>query len=96
MEVLSGARDSHREDDLRRLLGRVRLLPFDAPADFDAAVKVYRTCRAAGVTPRGLVDCMIAAVALRTGASLLAHDCDLARIADVMPLHLDGASLTSR
>lgn len=92
-EVLAGARDDRRERDLRRLLGRCELLRFEAAVDFDGAVRVYRQCRRAGVTPRGLIDCMIAAVALRHDAALLAHDLDLVRIADVMPLALDQATL---
>ena len=55
MEVLAGARDDARESDLRRLLLRFELLSFDPVADFDGAVHVYRRCRAAGVTPRGMV-----------------------------------------
>ncbi|MGH8773688.1 MAG: type II toxin-antitoxin system VapC family toxin [Jiangellaceae bacterium] len=92
-EVAAGARTDEREAALRHLLARCRLLPFDSVADFDGAVRIYRRCRQAGITPRGLVDCMIAAVALRVGASVLAHDADMAHIADVMPLKLDGASL---
>lgn len=91
-EVLAGARSDQREQDLRRLLGRFPLLAFDPATDFDGAVRVYRRCRRAGVTPRGLLDCMIAAVAMRHGASVLAHDADLARIAEVMELELDGAT----
>lgn len=92
MEVLAGARDARREADLRRLLDRFRLLRFDAAADFDGAVRVYRSCREAGVTPRGLLDCLIAAVAMRHRATLLTADHDLARIATVMDLRLDPAS----
>jgi predicted nucleic acid-binding protein len=91
-EVLAGARDDRRERELRRLLMRFPLLPFEAAIDFDGAVRIYRECRRAGVTPRGLINCMIAAVALRHGAHLLAHDADLARIATVVPLSLDDAS----
>src|SRR5205823_6906983 len=76
MEVLAGARSDQREADLRRLLLRFTLLRFDAAADFDAAARFYRRCRAAGFTPRGMVDCMIAAVAWRHGAVLLAQDSD--------------------
>lgn len=93
MEVLAGARDDRREADLRRLLGRFELLSFDAVADFDGAVRIYRRCRAAGVTPRGMVDCMIAAVAWRTRATLLAHDADVDRVARVVEIELDDASL---
>lgn len=93
MEVLVGARNDTREQDLRRLLRRYTLLPFEASIDFDAAIRIYRRCRRAGVTPRGLIDCMIAAVALRHGATLLAHDADIARVAGVIGLELDEASL---
>jgi predicted nucleic acid-binding protein len=92
-EVLAGARTDRRERDLRRLLLRFDLLPFDAALDFEGAARIYRSCRRGGVTPRGLLDCMIAAVALRHGADLLAHDADLARIASVVPLSLDPATL---
>jgi predicted nucleic acid-binding protein len=93
MEVLAGARDEKREGDLRRLLGRFQLLGFDAVTDFDGAVAIYRRCRAAGVTPRGMVDCMIAAVAWRSGATLLAYDADMDRVARVVEIELDEASL---
>ena len=93
MEVLAGARDERREEDLRRLLLRFELLSFDAVSDFDGAVAIYRRCRAAGVTPRGMLDCMIAAVAWRTGARLLSHDVDMDRVAGVIGIELDEASL---
>jgi predicted nucleic acid-binding protein len=47
------------------------------------------------VTPRGLLDCTIAAVAWRHGATLLAHDADLDCVAGVIGIELDGASLRS-
>jgi predicted nucleic acid-binding protein len=93
MEVLAGARDDQREDDLRRLLLRFQLLSFDAVADFDGAVRIYRRCRAAGVTPRGMVDCMIASVAWRRDATLLSYDADMARVASVIGIDIDDASL---
>ena len=93
MEVLAGARDNRREAQLRALLLRNALLPFDVVADFDAAARIYRRCRAAGVTPRGMIDCMIAAVAHRSGAALLASDVDLDRVAGVLGIAMDGASL---
>ncbi len=58
MEVLANARTDAREADLRRLLLRFHLYHFDAAADFDSAVRIYRRCRQVGITPRGLVDCM--------------------------------------
>jgi predicted nucleic acid-binding protein len=96
MEVVAGARSSERESALRRLLLRFPVLTVDPPADFDAAATIYRRCREVGVTPRGLIDCLIAAVAWRTGSSLLAHDADLDRVARVMGIAMDHASLTPR
>lgn len=93
MEVLAGARSDEREADLRRLLLRFELAPFDAVTDFDAAARIYRRCRRAGVTPRGMVDCMIAAVAYRRRADLLSWDVDMDRVAQVVGVDLDGASL---
>ncbi|HEV8116484.1 MAG TPA: PIN domain nuclease [Acidimicrobiales bacterium] len=89
-EVAIGARTDEREVQLRRLLARFHLLRFEI-SDFDAAASIYRRCRKVGVSPRGLVDCMIAAVAWRHGATLLAQDVDLRRIAAVVGIDLDGA-----
>jgi predicted nucleic acid-binding protein len=90
MEVLAGARDDRRATDLRRLMDRFALLRFDASIDFDAATYIYRTCRRSGVTPRGMVDCMVAAVALRHRASLLAADSDLDLVAQVMGITMES------
>jgi hypothetical protein len=65
-------------------------------SDFDSAARIYRRCRAAGVTPRGMVDCMIAAVAWRRQATLLAHDLDIGRVAGVIGIEVDPASLRRR
>jgi hypothetical protein len=90
--VLSGARSDEREEDLRRLLLRFHLHHFDATTDFDGAVRIYRRCRSAGITPRGMVDCMIATVAWRERAKLLANDADLKSVASVIGIDLDDAS----
>ena len=93
MEVLAGARTDQRESDLRRLLLRFKLLRFDVAGDFHSAARIYRRCRRDGITPRGLIDCMIAAVAVRHGAVLLAHDADMSRVAEVVGVEMDHASL---
>jgi predicted nucleic acid-binding protein len=89
MEVLAGARTDAREADLRRLLLRFHLCRFDAAADFEGAARIYRRCQQAGITPRGLVDCLIAAVARRHEATLLTCDIDLDRVARVIGVKLD-------
>jgi predicted nucleic acid-binding protein len=95
MEVVAGARTDDRETELRRLLLRFHLLTFDVAADFDAAASIYRRCRRAGVTPRGMIDCIIASVAQRHHATLLAADVDLSRVADIVGIDLDEASTTA-
>jgi predicted nucleic acid-binding protein len=93
MEMLAGARSESHEADLRRLLLRFRLLRFDVAADFHAAALIYRRCRRAGITPRGLIDCMIVSVAMRYGAVLLAYESDMSRVSAVVGLEMDDASL---
>lgn len=93
MEVTAAARGDEEEADLHRLLLRFDLLGLDAAADFDAATRIYQKCRKAGVTPLGIVDCMIASVAWRHEASLLSHDAGLAQVAEVVGIEMDDASL---
>jgi predicted nucleic acid-binding protein len=92
MEVLAGARDNRAWTELRRLLTSFGWIPADARVDFEAAAHLYQMCRSAGVTPRGLNDCMIASIALRSGAALLTADRDFAAMSRVIPLEIDPAS----
>ncbi|MGL5859320.1 MAG: PIN domain-containing protein [Angustibacter sp.] len=89
MEVLTGARDGRRHDALRRLLLRFRRIPVEAAVDFEAAALLYRRWSSGRGYPRSLVDCLIAAIALRSNAVLLCRDADLGRIAQVVGLRLD-------
>ena len=89
VEVLVGARSDVRENDLRRLLLRFELAALDPTADFEAAARIYRRRRRTGVTPRGLIECLIAAVWWRRGATLLAQDFDLRRVAEVIGVAMD-------
>ena len=88
MEVLAGAKDEIRHSELERLLKSFQWLSTDPVADFTGAAKAYRACRAGGFTPRGLIDCMIANIAIRTGAQLLAADQGFADMARILPLRL--------
>ncbi|MDQ3570504.1 MAG: PIN domain nuclease [Actinomycetota bacterium] len=75
MEVQAGARDADHLGSLRRLLARARVIPTD-PAHYDEGAVLYRTCRLKGETPRKLLDCLIAAVAIGAGVPLLHADAD--------------------
>ncbi len=67
MEVLAGARDEQHLNDLRGLLARASLLPTEA-TDYEDAAALYRSCRRHGETVRKLIDCLIAAIAIRTSS----------------------------
>ena len=84
MEVLAGARDESHLVSLRRLLARAVVIPTLA-ADYDDAAALYRRCRRQGETVRRLIDCLIAATAIRAGAPILHHDADF----DVLARHTE-------
>lgn len=80
MEVLAGARDDAHLGQLRGLLARTATLPTE-PVDYESAASLYRTCRRSGETVRKLVDCLIGAIAVRHGASVLHADDDFHALA---------------
>ncbi|MBI2219483.1 MAG: PIN domain nuclease [Candidatus Rokubacteria bacterium] len=81
MELLAGARTAGERSRLRaRLLGLPRL-SVRGLADYESAADLYRTCRSRGATVRRLIDCLIAAVAIRERASLLHNDRDFDELA---------------
>jgi predicted nucleic acid-binding protein len=88
MEVLAGARGAGHLSTLRRLLQRCELLPVQ-PGDYEAAASVWRTCRRGGDTPRSLLDCLVAAVAMRHGVPVLHSDRDYDAIARHVGLAVD-------
>jgi predicted nucleic acid-binding protein len=88
LELLAGAADEPAAHDLRRLLARCTAVPAASPADHDAAASSYRAARRSGRTVRSLVDCLVAAVALRVDAPVLARDRDFEVLAEISPLRL--------
>ncbi len=86
LEILAGARDERHAGDLRRLLDQCRFLPLEEPSDHEAAAALYRACRREGATIRRLPDCLIAAVAIRNGISLMHRDSEFDAIARHSPL----------
>ena len=88
MEVLAGARSARHLRDLERLMERGVPLHTTA-ADYDDAAALYRACRQRGETVRKLVDCLIAAVAMRANAAILHQDRDFDVIARHTALEID-------
>lgn len=88
MELFAGVRNEHERRLLERTLAAYRRIPTEA-RDFDSAAAIYRTCRRQGTTPRSLLDCLIAAVAIRVDAAVLHSDRDFDLIARHVELRVD-------
>ncbi|RMH44110.1 MAG: PIN domain nuclease [Deltaproteobacteria bacterium] len=87
MEVLAGARDDAHLQSLRRLLARATVLATNS-GDYEAAAALFRTCRRNGETVRKLIDCLIAAVAIRERTAVLHADADFDLLARHTPLRV--------
>jgi predicted nucleic acid-binding protein len=86
MELLAGAPDDRVLGELTALTSGLPLLALDPRVDFHAAAGLHRVSRRSGRTVRALMDCLIAAVALRTGATVVHKDADYETLATVVPL----------
>ena len=75
MEILAGAGDDRHLSDLRSLLARATLLATEL-VDHEEAAALLRSCRRQGETPRKLIDCLIAAIAIRSNVPILHADAD--------------------
>lgn len=83
MELLQGALPTEYPR-VRDALDRARSIPV-LENDFDLAASIYRSVRARGHTVRSGLDCLIAAVAFRSEATLVHRDVDFTRIAEAVP-----------
>jgi predicted nucleic acid-binding protein len=86
LEVLAGARPHHVAQTWT-VLHQFPRAPVVAE-DWEDAAAIYRRCRSSGTTPRSLMDCLIAAVAMRNDAEVLHQDRDFEAIARHTPLRL--------
>jgi len=86
LEVLQGVREPDAARKVSAYLrGQLFLAPRRGLQTYDAAADLYRRCRAAGVTVRSTIDCLVAQTAVDYGAVLLHGDRDYERIARVEP-----------
>ena len=79
-ELLAGAR-RHEIDPLLRLLSEQDYHTVAPRLDWLDAAEIYRNCRSRGETVRSILDCLIAAVAIRAGLPVIHHDRDFDAIA---------------
>lgn len=85
-EILQGVPSDSGFDRLRKDLSPFRMLQPASEDTYVQAAKLYRNGRKRGVTIRSLIDCLIAAIALDHGATVLHKDRDYDRISRYAPL----------
>ena len=88
-ELTAAAGSPRRVEELRALLLRGPMVAVNGLQDWEAAAQLYRTARSKGLTVRSSIDCLIAAVALRTGSPVLALGRDFEALAQVSDLVLE-------
>ena len=88
MEVLAGARDDLHLAAISRALDQATVIPMQS-TDYNTAAALYRRCRRQGETIRKLLDCLIAAVAIRAGIPVLHNDRDFDALARHTELQID-------
>ena len=85
MELLAGANNDRQFERVEKLMNGLHMLPVDASVDYRDAAIAYRAVRRGGKTVRKMMDCLIAAVAARTGATLVHRDSDFDLLDAVLP-----------
>ncbi len=95
MELLAGCSNDETSSRIQRLLARFEILEVEGLADFEDAARIQRICRGKGETIRSMIDCLVAAMALRAGRPLLARDRDYDAIARHTALRLADAGETA-
>jgi predicted nucleic acid-binding protein len=88
MELLAGAATAAEDAWVRQLPATIAVLRCKGLADYQAAALIFRACRGQGHTISSMIDCLIAAVAIRTDAVVLHHDADFEAIAATCGLKL--------
>lgn len=91
MEILSGARDEAHAKKLKRLLSRAIVLE-TKPIDYQNAATIYRACRQVGITVRTQIDCLIAAIAIRSNTPLMHQDSDFIAISQITTLKMHSGT----
>jgi predicted nucleic acid-binding protein len=86
MEILSGALDDDRYTRLEQLVNGLPSLRIEEAVDFRTAAAIYRSARRCGRPVRSITDCLISAVAMRHGATVIHQDADYDVIAELTTL----------
>jgi predicted nucleic acid-binding protein len=88
MELLAGVRSEREEQGVLSVIDSVTMLASNGLDDYESAAMLFRSCRREGATVRKLIDCLIAAVAIRNDVPVLHHDADFDVLARYTPLRV--------
>lgn len=88
MELLVGAADERATRRLRALLNSFEVVSLAPLVDSERAAMLQRQCRTVGRSVRNMIDCLIAAVAIRLREPVLHMDRDFEVLASVADLEL--------
>ncbi|MFK0239762.1 PIN domain nuclease [Microbacterium sp. NPDC090281] len=89
MELLAGARRPRELARVEALANGLLLAALAPMTDFRDAADLYRASAVNGHPIRSMIDCLIAAVAIRRGLPLLHSDRDFTFLAEISSLRLD-------
>ncbi|MBI2336797.1 MAG: PIN domain nuclease [Deltaproteobacteria bacterium] len=87
-EILQGVSNDLQYQKIKNYLENFIYFDFRDPEHFEMAATLYRNCRKKGKTPRKIIDCLIAAVAISNGLPVLHKDHDFDLIAQCNPLKI--------
>jgi predicted nucleic acid-binding protein len=81
MELLVGTTDESKANLRRQRLQRFVIEPLEPIRDAEAAAAIHRQCRRRGDTVRSMIDCLVAAMAIRLDVPVAHRDRDFEVIA---------------
>ena len=85
-EILQGFRDDNKYTIVKNSMLTLKFAHASNFETFIHASDIYRECRKKGITIRKTIDCLIAAVAIENGLSLLHKDNDFDNISKCIAL----------
>jgi predicted nucleic acid-binding protein len=96
MELLAGARTLGEHRAIRKRLLSFPMLRVHGLDTYERAAMIWRACRLGGEPVRNHLDCLIAAVAIREGVSVLHADRDFDAIARHTELRIEPVRRSGR
>ncbi|MDA0750272.1 MAG: PIN domain nuclease [Verrucomicrobia bacterium] len=88
LEIVQGLRNSFDRSKIEAAFGKLIILPQNRSSIMFAA-DIYKGLQRNGIQIRSITDCLIAAIAMEFGATVLHRDRDFSYIADHYPLEIE-------